>query len=122
MIVVLEGCPHSHVALRARDAHDVAFGTCTGCYTRLRSDGPYNTLGPDKRWLPDAAAAPCPHTAKVPVAEQATKRLRYRDALCVLCGVVLRHPDGPGDWEEVIFNGYLIEEDSVTTAEDEISA
>lgn len=109
-IVAESFCDHIWVEVRRIDSEGVQFGTCTICYQRLRSrDGPANVLSSFKAWLPDHAPAPCDHTSKTPVATQLTLREKYRDAMCTECGVVLRHPDGPGSWEEVIFNGYLIE-------------
>jgi hypothetical protein len=54
----------------------------------------------------------CEHARKKPVGQQLTLHRDYTDAMCMDCGRVLRHPDGPGSWEEVLFYGYLIKEEA----------
>lgn len=62
-------------------------------------------------WTPDYPARTCDHPDKRPVSVAITNKMPYRDAICDDCGVILRHPDGPGQWVEVLFNGYLIREE-----------
>lgn len=111
MKLVMEGCSHGWVERRRVNEHGIVFGTCTHCFVRLRSDGPEDVLSPDdKAWLPDYAPAPCDHVAKKAIGIMRNKSLDYHDAVCLDCGVVLRHPDGPGEWQEVLFNGFIIED------------
>lgn len=80
--------------------------TCPSCYQRL-----IVTVAGRVGVIPDTPAVMCDHPHKKPISEAITKRLPYQDALCTDCGRVLRHPDGPGRWEEVIFYGYVIHEE-----------
>jgi len=95
--------------------------TCMVCYERLivEDDQPANRIfgrrggAMDNSKLPRAQPAlPCEHRSKTPIQKpEKFTHGDYTDALCETCGVVLRHPEGPGQWEEVIFNGYVIREE-----------
>lgn len=113
--LTLQGCKHGPVKLW--DDEDV-HGTCMVCYERLRKvEGNYTATGgfrlPPESWTRDTPAPFCLHRDK----ETIVKPPKFRhytdhiDALCLDCGVVLRHPEGPGEWEEVVFNGYRIKEE-----------
>lgn len=109
MKIVLESCKHPHIAYN-NDYPYVA--TCLSCYERLSMSG--EPLYPRAKTMRDLVKAKpvwgCPHRHKEPVSATLTATRPYRDAMCQDCGVVLRHPDGPGAWEEVLFYGYLIHE------------
>lgn len=97
--------------------------TCLVCYERLVIEADDTAAqarvfgrrggAVDNSKLPRAdPATVCEHAHKQPI-EKPPKFTggEYTDALCEDCGVVLRHPEGPGRWEEVIFNGYVIREE-----------
>jgi ribosomal protein S27E len=103
--IKLVGCEHKklHAAIHAPAI------TCLSCYRRLWTarDAHGNPCV-----VPAAPAPPlCTHAAKTPISEQITRNFNYYDAVCNWCGVVLRHPDGKGAWEEVMFYGHLISEE-----------
>jgi hypothetical protein len=112
MKITLEGCQHKWVETRSTNARtSTAYGTCTHCYVRVKRRTDVDALAP-KQWVPDAPVGPCTHGFdKKPISEVRNKRQDFRDAICMGCGVVLRHPDGPGQWDEVIYNGFIIEEE-----------
>lgn len=104
MRLKLNGCEHRAVSQWATDRF-----TCLSCYRRLRGQLDPKRVGADL--LPDTPAGVCEHVSKVPISEAITKAQPYQDALCTQCGRVLRHPDRPGRWTEVMFYGYVIHEE-----------
>jgi hypothetical protein len=54
----------------------------------------------------------CDHLRKKPLAQYNARQIGYTSAMCLDCGRVLTHPDGPGHWEDAIFYGYLIKEEA----------
>lgn len=110
----LEGCKHAaklHYGLSNSTRQTF---TCLTCYQRLAADyAPVLddftvTVTPVNDFPPGPS---CTHPSKKPVGEALTKHRDYTDAFCVDCGRVLRHPNGPGSWEEVLFYGYVIKEE-----------
>lgn len=110
MKVTLEGCRHTAFEPYGDIAnHDDPKVTCLSCYHRLRAeiDARTNRL----TMVDDYAPGACSHPRKKPVGQSLTAKRSYHDAMCLDCGRVLRHPDGPGSWDEVIFYGYVILEE-----------
>lgn len=109
MKVTLEGCKHAKFELYGdvRDHSDPKM-TCLHCYHRLRVN--VNSSGLPA-WVDDFPPGACDHSRKKPVSQALTVKRDYTDAMCLDCGRVLRHPDGPGSWEDVIFYGYVIHEE-----------
>lgn len=100
MKIAMQICAHRHV--RQYDE----FGTCLTCYQRLRTDDT------TQKWEPDAPVTfLCDHRDKEPILISQMRTLKTYDASCARCGTVLRHPDGPGAWEEVVFSGFIIREE-----------
>lgn len=114
MKFTLNGCEHG-VAVYTWTGQErgdgFVHGTCVTCYQRVRILRHLYNGFRSLNWIADLPAAVCMHGTKIPIAEEITRKLPYKDAVCDRCGVVLRHPDGPGEWAEVIFNGYLIREE-----------
>jgi hypothetical protein len=109
MKLTLKACEHRAMEVWADRNSDANcfYATCLGCYERLKfisdvADG----------YVIAPAPGPCDHIKKKPVASQITKHMPHRDAICVSCGQILRHPDGPGEWTPVLFYGYLIHEEA----------
>lgn len=101
-------CTHSSIEVWKRDKVDHAL--CRTCYVRLiyiRWDKP-----PYENPVPDIPVdGSCQHLGdKRPLARRSVQQTTD-EALCTDCGCAIRHPDGPGSWEEVVFNGFLIEEE-----------
>lgn len=110
MKVTLEGCRHNLFEPYGDIAnHDDPKVTCLNCYHRLRTHFDARTGRVTLR--DDYAPGVCGHPRKKPVGQSLTAKRNYHDAMCVDCGRVLRHPDGPGSWDEVIFYGYVILEE-----------
>jgi hypothetical protein len=116
--LTLKGCEHK--ALEAwgnppanRRGRSEFYATCLNCYERLVfSDPTWDGRGALNLAVePAPPPALCPHPNRKPVAAQITKNMPYRDAICTGCGVIQRHPDGRGVWTDVVFYGYLIEEE-----------
>lgn len=110
MKFVLEGCKH----VRFEPYGDVANHNdprfvCLSCYHRLRSE--YNEATGRLDIVDDYPPAACDHLRKKPVGQALTAHRDYTDAMCLDCGRILRHPDGPGQWEDVIFYGLVIREE-----------
>jgi len=101
--LTLEGCKHAYVETYKRGS---GFALCMHCYQRLCLNPARSSPG----WVPDLPVAPCDHREKKPINTVITKRQSHNDAMCLECGSALRHPEGPGYWEEVVFNGYVIQE------------
>lgn len=110
MKITLEGCRHGKYAT-LDTADDVVRATCLICYQRIV--GTFDRATYQPVW--SAAPAPtfiCAHRSKDPIQKSPKfANKNFTDALCNDCGVVLRHPDGKGEWTEVLFNGYLIREE-----------
>lgn len=114
MKIKLTECNHSSALKPWGDGYGWETGyttvTCLKCYRRLRYMGFTSGLVNDG-CVPDTPPAPCEHTNKKSVSEEITRNMSYFDAMCQDCGVILRHPDIGRGWTEVIFNGYIIEEE-----------
>lgn len=107
MKLILEGCPHKRFLPYGDIAdHDEPTFTCLTCYQRLRARD-----HPDLAIVKDYPPGVCEHQHKKPVGQALTAHRDYTDALCTDCGRVLRHPDGPGSWEDVMFYGLIIREE-----------
>lgn len=105
--LTLQGCGHRVT----RSWGDELHATCMICYERLRQLGT-STGRADRHWISDTPAPLCEHKYKETIEKAAKyKHGEYIDALCMDCGVVLRHPEGPGGWEEVVHNGFVIKEE-----------
>jgi hypothetical protein len=111
MKLTLKGCEHRFVESWGQATTDAQTGearqnvTCLSCYERLVIvNGRLSSVIP-------VPAKPCDHAKRRPVSTMVTKGKPYRDALCGICGVVQRHPDGRGVWTDVRFYGYLIKEE-----------
>lgn len=114
MKLTLEGCKHIRFLRSTRGRDGRQHVTCASCYQRLVSavsdeDDSFAYQATTTAWLPDAPAAVCEHAHRQGI-QILNIRQNYHDAICTDCGVVLRHPDGPGEWVEVLFNGFLIAE------------
>lgn len=117
MKAVLEGCKHQHTSPYGNpvDINHVQI-TCLTCYRRLTAvlhdSQDANAFVSGRLALTDAPAPQmCAHSTKKPVQQELTAKRDYTDAMCMTCGCVLRHPDGPGSWEPVRFYGYVIKEE-----------
>lgn len=120
--LTLAGCKHP-ILKPWGDAYpdgdfEVSHVTCMVCYERLiasKEDIQFQRSqlrNDNSRLKRDQPAELCEHMHKLPIAKDPKfTHDEYTDALCEDCGVVLRHPEGPGHWEEVIFNGYKIREE-----------
>lgn len=126
--LTLQGCKHPLLRPWGADydpwtSEGMTQVTCMVCYERLEVGKDLAAAqahvfgrrggGVDNSNLPHAKPAMlCEHAHKQPIDKPAKfTHGEYTDALCEDCGVVLRHPEGPGRWEEVIFNGYVIREE-----------
>lgn len=124
--LTLSGCKHS-ILKPWGDAYPggeyvITHVTCMICYERLINDeeaieksrtlARVATKNDNSHLRRDRPALPCEHRNKTPI-DKPPKYVHgdYTDALCDDCGVVLRHPEGPGRWEEVLHNGYVIREE-----------
>lgn len=111
MKVTLEGCRHVKFEPYGDVAnHNDPKVTCLSCYHRLRA-----ALDPHTgrlHMVDDYPPGACGHPRKKPVSQALTAKRDYTDAMCLDCGRVLRHPDGPGQWEDVLFYGYIIKEET----------
>jgi ribosomal protein S27E len=116
-ILTLKGCTHPVLSPwgdETDDYSDLRTVTCMVCYERLLAPNTgYRTKVKTELLTPAPPALfGCPHTSKNPIPKDPKfKTSDYQDALCNDCGCVLRHPEGPGSWDEVIFNGYVIREE-----------
>ena len=108
MKYTVEGCRHKKCEPYGTLDHNSPRLTCTTCYRRLRA-----AISETGRLelVPDYPAAPCEHARKQTVGAALNAKRDHMDAMCLDCGRVLRHPDGPGSWEEVRFYGYVIHEE-----------
>lgn len=98
-------CEHNNVEPWKWTGDQTEHWFCHTCYARLiryswehiEADVPVTGL--------------CEHRGnKTPLAQHTTNQEGPR-ALCMECGCAVEHPDGPGSWEEVLFNGLLIQEE-----------
>lgn len=111
--LMLAGCSHPIVE-RYDTAPEVIRGTCMNCYVRLIiTSSAARRAGGRGGWEPDRPVAfVCTHPMKTPITRHSKITSgNWHEALCSKCGTVLRHPDGPGSWEEVVFSGYVISEE-----------
>jgi ribosomal protein S27E len=125
--LTLQGCKHPLLRPWGADydpwtSEGMTQVTCLVCYERLLiGEGDPAAHAYSRRTARSAdyshlahadPALPCQHQTKTPIEKpEKFTHGEYTDALCEECGVVLRHPEGPGRWEEVIFNGYVIREE-----------
>lgn len=122
MKLTVEGCKHAKLKVWTKsrgvsDGYSVLRATCMACYERMsisvgdlmtsQREVMWNLDG--EPWATDTPAPPCAHPVKVPMESLGVPK-GFEDAICLDCGCVLRHPDGRGRWEEVVFNGFLIAE------------
>lgn len=109
--MTLEGCQHKRRLISRRGRDGRMHMTCATCYQRLVSaaSDEDDSFTLSRAWLPDSPPPVCRHFHRQGI-EPISPRQAHHDAVCTDCGVVLRHPDGPGQWAEVMFNGYLIAE------------
>lgn len=106
--VTLTGCAHPFTKNWSRDEDGWTHMTCLACYQRLKQ------FARDEPKVNDTPVIPgqCEHRPKDALTPNRDARfasaVTSHDALCTDCGCVVRHPDGKGAWEEVIWNGFLI--------------
>lgn len=104
-------CMHHGKSLRYKQPYtegDLPIGfTCHFCFTRLVFG-----LGLDD-YVPDPTPAVwCLHLGKKnPIKTRLDEYPDHRLAFCNDCGCMIHHPPGPGSWDEVMFYGYVIEEE-----------
>lgn len=111
MKFTLEGCRHAKFEPYGNISYgDESTVTCLSCYHRLRPK--FDEQTGRLIMVDDVPPGQCDHPRKKPVQQQLTAHRDYTDAMCLDCGRVLRHPDGPGTWEDVLFYGFVIKEEA----------
>lgn len=108
MKFTLDPCQHRSYEPYGNDPRDACV-TCLNCYHRLRAW--YDETSARLTMVDDYPPRICKHERKKPVSKSLNAKRDYTDAMCKDCGCVLRHPDGPGSWEEVLFYGLVIKEE-----------